>query len=72
MFMFLNLLVHSVTKNVDRKNIVWDILFLRPTTYAMNEKKCNLTKYRQDNYFGMSPEMKDNALGGGRDGTPDY
>ena len=38
----------------------------------MNKKKFNLTKYRQDNYFGMSPEMKDNALGAGRDGTPDY
>ena len=47
-------------------------MFLRPATYAIDEKNLNLTNYRQDNYLDMSPEMKDNAMCGGRDATPDY
>ena len=44
-------------------------MFLRPASYATHEKNLNLTNYRQDNYLSMSPEMKDNAMGGGRDGV---
>jgi hypothetical protein len=35
----------------------------------MHEKNLNLTNYRQDNYLGMNPEIKDNTMGGGRGGV---